>query len=1438
MTEEQKLIDLKSKKSELEKQRQDFYDKERSSGIIVVDRESRESLSIQINQLTTQIMCQENTVLAGTSKVIQDKKEREYLVPSFLSTPSLAIAFDEDTILGEVPPIYIPFINEDTFRMKGYVFDVIRISPDEYILATNGYTEKVEPCYVLVTLDQLVLINDYYYTKAKATEKKKAADRTLLQEQYYDKLPLAKREAFLNQKGFYNSIPSVLKKKITKEIYEKLTFEEKEKLYKPFKRYGSKRLVSKLDENHMWLSFHRMYELFINPSAIQPKPGTANQEVFNYWTMFREMMAWKINDIKVQREIESENYKAAIETSFGESNTSDILYSEFGILVKRQNGDAINPAEIEQIQAGWNNVINIFGDLKKWSREIGLKISHTGIKNVFAMKAIGVYVPNMKTIATSNKYGPKTFNYVLAHESAHFIDNMLGGNSRYFTDNYEDIGGKIAIFLRKNMNKKSDSSYINATKECFARALEQHFAIQQDGDLAEVFESAVGGNIVTYYSADSYLNKEKYTEIKPLIEQFLLKIPKMDTKKTVGNIAQKHNVSQELITQQLAVGSKVETEHTEDMKIAEKIALDHLDESPYYYIELAKMEKKLSKQKYNEGDKVWMFPEEPSLTITKVYNWPDKNPTYDMKSEDGKIDRGNIPQEKIHEWHVLKGKVVQLKNAPEKTGVAGFKNEEGVYVKFSDGSDGMFDEKDLVLGGVKVSIGDEGMWHGGEVKVLGFDTIGNVEIVEMNNDGAIMLGTEKKTALDAFMKEFAKFPATQSNVLSNRAQAILDEAISIYNSSDEENKKTQILAVENNLKRNESGKLIGFDLDKDMVDAGTEFLKFVKPSTSTDIDLTDIAIKDVIENHPTRKYGNLDFSEAKLLYNLGNKKISFDEENLKGSIYSSLDDMGYIEYEGDFEYTITSLGKEFIVAVNSRISTLQNVSKGTDLFPEDVKLPVPSEKMYSDIKSCLLEEGDDDSMFIYEGKEILANGEKWAIDSFFKYGIILKHIVKNKLADKKENKRLTFNELIDMFKDGEIEITGIAGIITLNHCIKLLTKCIDIIDLKEEQVFVKEKLTKHETKAKIEQNYIDGANELRDIAAGIWDELGINSGSQLYSNIELQGKFKDAMDKKTTQFSFPLPMKIHDILEDENQHVLNQYLYLSGAFGEKEKTKWIEFLDKLKPESKKNFLSEELYVEPKLTLSKTEPIHIHIKAEGSLPEKYITLKYDQGSFVYDILEGNKKVSSMSETDVLNRIETGEYKVVDNIPVVEDTNEIAEAISMIEELLSSLKGKNKKEAQEAINMLKEMSIDSDFKEIGTKAFNKISAEVETERKVFTDAGLPIDTLHEIKAGKVTYRGGGFGKPYKLKVKGKEYPVDIEILNEVKKHSPNGKISFNAPFRNEDGKDIVISEKPIVVNGYEIKYSDFWKKFLVSHDEIGANIAEFKTLEEAKEYAKNG
>lgn len=56
------------------------------------------------------------------------------------------------------------------------------------------------------------------------------------------------------------------------------------------------------------------------------------------------------------------------------------------------------------------------------------------------------------------------------------------------------------------------------------------------------------------------------------------------------------------------------------------------------------------KPKFKVGDMVSMFSDEPSLEVVEVYEWSDKKATYDLKSKDGKIERGNISELKLIEY--------------------------------------------------------------------------------------------------------------------------------------------------------------------------------------------------------------------------------------------------------------------------------------------------------------------------------------------------------------------------------------------------------------------------------------------------------------------------------------------------------------------------------------------------------------------------------------------------------------------------------------------------------------------------------------------------------------------------------------------------------------------------------------------------------------------
>jgi acetyl-CoA acetyltransferase len=57
-------------------------------------------------------------------------------------------------------------------------------------------------------------------------------------------------------------------------------------------------------------------------------------------------------------------------------------------------------------------------------------------------------------------------------------------------------------------------------------------------------------------------------------------------------IMKKHGISREQIDAQLKKGHKVESEHTDNKRLQDEIARDHLNEFPDYYDRLEKVEKK------------------------------------------------------------------------------------------------------------------------------------------------------------------------------------------------------------------------------------------------------------------------------------------------------------------------------------------------------------------------------------------------------------------------------------------------------------------------------------------------------------------------------------------------------------------------------------------------------------------------------------------------------------------------------------------------------------------------------------------------------------------------------------------------------------------------------------------------------------------------------
>lgn len=115
------------------------------------------------------------------------------------------------------------------------------------------------------------------------------------------------------------------------------------------------------------------------------------------------------------------------------------------------------------------------------------------------------------------------------------------------------------------------------------------------------------GSVKKYLAA---LHANADESIKPeetLTEINQIKGGKAD-KMSVKDIADKFGVTVSQINKELAMGKKVEHEHTKNVAKAMEIAMDHLTEFPDYYTRLAKMEKEAEKHakklEVNEDTKI------------------------------------------------------------------------------------------------------------------------------------------------------------------------------------------------------------------------------------------------------------------------------------------------------------------------------------------------------------------------------------------------------------------------------------------------------------------------------------------------------------------------------------------------------------------------------------------------------------------------------------------------------------------------------------------------------------------------------------------------------------------------------------------------------------------------------------------------------------------
>lgn len=260
-----------------------------------------------------------------------------------------------------------------------------------------------------------------------------------------------------------------------------------------------------------------------------------NNVVFlEQWQPLLENIKGKRLDMNYQKQDYIDSYSKAVETAYGDSKTFNNLYNDFGVKIKKQNGTNFSKPEIEKLSETLKKVYAHYGNLSELAGEYGLKISYADNCMQFARKSIGLYFSYHNAIGISFFNEEKQLSVAgsnhlpdvtLAHEVAHWLDNQKGKESHNFfaSDKYGTLENKIAtifkeeIKLREKSNKsaarigKTDEIHLGEywfrTCECFARAMEQYYALKQGIDLSEEI---------------SYARKDNFeADFVPLIEQLM-----------------------------------------------------------------------------------------------------------------------------------------------------------------------------------------------------------------------------------------------------------------------------------------------------------------------------------------------------------------------------------------------------------------------------------------------------------------------------------------------------------------------------------------------------------------------------------------------------------------------------------------------------------------------------------------------------------------------------------------------------------------------------------------------------------------------------------------------------------------------------------------------------------------------------------------------------
>jgi hypothetical protein len=395
-----------------------------------------------------------------------------------------------------IKPRWMPEINRKSFQRNSHSLIFEEIGEDRYIVPTDqSYRKHGMPTYTMqektqsdvysneysvMTLAQVAATQDFY----------RKASKSALDRKHEDKMKFAK------EKGFTGKVKKERLKMLNKN---KMLYDQ---------QYISMDFREDVDRKNIW----------------------------SRYGILQNDLKQKTIDMDLMREEIDNSFSKGRETSYGDSNTSNVLEGEYGVKLKRQDGSDIVEEDVKYLSNALSSIKETFGVRKSMNENFGLKLSFAKGTAMHARKAVGIFIPNQRAIGISDgkglkkkdpltgetkvvDYGDENFGgFVLSHEYAHMMDYYVGKQTGewYASDKKGSTANEIASVFRSNMNVASTSDYINRTCECFARALEQYHAMETAGDSAKSFNEE-------YVKTGQYVNKEVYeNQIKPLVKQFMV----------------------------------------------------------------------------------------------------------------------------------------------------------------------------------------------------------------------------------------------------------------------------------------------------------------------------------------------------------------------------------------------------------------------------------------------------------------------------------------------------------------------------------------------------------------------------------------------------------------------------------------------------------------------------------------------------------------------------------------------------------------------------------------------------------------------------------------------------------------------------------------------------------------------------------------------------